>query len=317
MIVTPKFLPPRQAVTPIRLNRGSPYARGLVAWYPLGDAQSWGNGYTVYDHSGYGQHGTADSQLLGYGEAQWSAAGWTSSNLGGVTRGAAPGLWMDSDPVNVSTTGGPLQLLNGPCAISCWVQGTSGTGLNTIIGQNAATPGHEFIKRLDYTWYQARFAFSAADGSYQIKRFNHDLGEYDWDFIGVSIRGDLSGGDGIFFINDSYTTFTAAAFSSTPDTTVPVLIGGSEAGGSMKGQIRDLRVWNRPLTLSDFKRLFRETGGRATGKGFEYYTDGGPFQPYGYGSLAQQFRPIPRAAEAVETTAQSAPIFLATTQAGL
>lgn len=317
MITNPRINAPRQAVTPIRINRSSPYARGLIAWYPASDAQSWGNGYTLYDHSGYHQNGTAASELSPY-PLGWTGSGWVSDPPGGLNSGAAPGCQLNNVAIDVSTSGGPLQTLNGPMSFSAWViVKTAGT----VFSQYLSDSNHELIKMVNVETNDMRIILSTSSGGYQEKVFYHPLGLYDWNFIGGSIGGDLSGGSGFLVANEASTTFTCSAFSSTPDTSIPVVIGGkataSGTQGSWKGIFRDLRVWNRPLSLAEMRRLFVETGGRMTGAGYPGFADGGPFQPRGYGSLAQQYRPIPRAAEAVETTAQSAPIFLATTQAGL
>jgi len=305
------FQPPGVGVTPVRINRGSPYARGLVCWYPFCDSQSWGNAYDIYDHSGF--NNTAVAQTAIASDVNTGGLSWQLVNYGSAPYpGHAPGALFIGGGSNccVIDCTDELKQLQSPMTLSLWVLSYGGGQLLT---QYEGFSSHQFKNRCQFSTSSIAYVVSTSSGGYSYKTWSTSIAIYKWHFIAVVVRGDLSGGVVQMFLDGDWSSdMSYSSLSTSVDTSIPTVLGGNAYGGTIGASsnqiMRDFRIWNRALAKAEISQLYRETARQG---------ERGVSAPWGMGSLAQQYRPIPRAAEAVETTAQSAPIFLATTQAGL
>ena len=292
------FQPPGVGVTPVRKNRGSPYARGLVCWYPFCDLQSWGNAYDVYDHSGHNNTAVAQTAIgsgTGYGIE------WQSLNYGGGPYGVSPGLLLLGGGSNccVINCTDELKNLQAPMTLSVWILNYAATGSGQILTQYSGFSSHDFKNRWQCTSGRVDYVVSTSAGGYSYKTWTTGVAAYKWHFISVIVRGDLSGGVVQIFVDGNWSSdMSYSALSTSVDTSIPTVLGGHAYGGSVSaaGQslTRDLRIWNRALSKAEISQLYIETARQG---------ERGVSAPWGMGSLAQQYRPIPRAAEGSVATA--------------
>lgn len=304
MIISPRIRLPGQAVAPIRINRSSPFARGLVAWYPLGDAQSWGQGSQIFDCSGRSHHGTTLGDEYGGYPATYGQSGWSFGGAGSTTVGSSSSLHMFDDPVLIDHD--RLKELQSPFSFTCWMmRGNEGN----VFAQYSAAGSHRLIKKLSCNANQVSYVMTKSDGNHQFlttPSVTNMVMQHTFVFLAVSVRGGLGGGDARIVVNNRLFELTYTALSSTPDMSVALLLGAKIGSGgtghyeTLQANLRDCRFYNRALSAAELKQLYRETKGRMTG---DRTGNGGQQIPAGWGSLAQQYRPIPYATEGAAATA--------------
>ena len=313
---------PGSGVAPVRLNRSSPHARGLQAWWPLCDAQSWGNSYNVYDYSGNNNTAISNASIGKQQGSSSDAYAWSTTFYGGIVYGSVPGLYFPTSRTTACLEVDACDTLadsQAPLTMFAWVLTYDGD--RQICSQYEGTTSHEFKNDWMMNSSKVQYSVSTAAGGKSDKSFSVTLATYQWACVAVVVRGDVSGGVVQLFVNGKWSAdLSYGAMSTSVDTgSIPLVIGGNADGGvnsEFYGVLRDLRIWNRALPKSEVERMYKETS-RGTGRPPYTGSSRGVTAEWGLGSLSRQYRPLPRATEAVETTAQSAPIFLATTQAGL
>ena len=285
--------PAAGAVTSVQVNRGSPWAKGLVAWYPMCDALSWGTGI-VHDYSGAQQSATMTDALgTGTYDPQWT----TAAPWGDHIQDSRPSLYFDDANRCLIDGRGEFQSLQCPMTASGWYL-PAGNVHGWLWSQYEHSIDGRLGKGLTVTnsrkleWYGTK----GSDDRYQYKTSTMSFpqwiegGRFDnWVFWGYSVSGSLAAPELTLTLNGEVETFSLVAMSANIDPDVVVAIGGSTRGPSdfetCRGYQRDLRFWNRSMDAAEHQALRHET---ITGS---------------LGSLAQQYRPMPRAAEGAAATA--------------
>lgn len=293
-MIRPVISPPRHAVAPVRINRASPWARGLLAWYPFGDAQSFGTA-TIRDCSGNDQHAPMESYDpgTGTGNTPWSATGqpWPE-NL----QRPRPTIYWDDTNRAIIDSREEFRALQCPMTASGWWLPKS-TTTGWLWSQYENSYYGKLGKGVEVTgssirWYGTlgsndRYQSQTSTATYPNwttgGRFNN------WNFWAASVAGTLASPTLTLTLNDTTDVFSLSALSASIDTSVDVCLAGKTRGPTdfeePTGWGSDFRFYTRAMSAAEHQALRRET------------FDGS------YGTLAQQYRPIPRAAEGSVATA--------------
>lgn len=157
-----------------------------------------------------------------------------------------------------------LAALQCPMTITAWVN-TNGSAVGTVFSQYRDVTSHRLIKL--FGWATTEFAYycSLSDGRYQ--RFAYSsvptLGQ--WHFLTVVMSGTLAAPSLRLGANLIEQSFTPGALSTTPDTTVPIVIGADSAGvgGAItdfySGYTGEIRVYDQALSLGELAEIkYRE-----------------------------------------------------------
>ena len=296
----------------VRLNRGSRLARGLVGWWPFADNSSYGTS-RLHDYSGRRQTANATNWDVGTGyyDMRWeirdNGAGVTSERRGRASVYFGQGHKFEVDSVR-------LRSLRLPMTVSCWCWTVGGANSWNSDGTLVSLYRDDWASPKEGAWKLFQRHVSGTTSKYTFGTYSTaGLSWADsptftggaWNHVVATMGGTASSPLMTTTLNGvAGSTLTPSALA-TVGTDYNVFIGGGavphhgDYQGKWWGGIADVRLWDRCLSDPEIRQLYAET---RSGE---------------LGSMADQYRPIPRAAEAVETTAQSAPIFLATTQAGL
>ena len=283
--------PPPGSVPRLSLNRSSEFANGLQGWWPSSAAQSVGT-KILRDLSGYGADGIIDD-----------APTFRASPTGtGFPTAPSPqsvkfiGASSSGEGVDVPgySTG-----MTSAVTVASWIR---------FYGDNFASmvdmwfkknrPGGTDVSFALLTYSNRVFRFTVEDGTGH-QDFSsgftltsgywwHTVGTYDGASAKLYVNGELKS--------------THSHSNALTGGAEPIAIGYKPGAGSSPQtpdvEITDTRIWSRTLSTPAVWRLYRET-------------------LRGYGSLATQPRIFWDPAEGAAAVAQSAPILLATTQAGL
>ena len=264
----------------------------------MGDRHTFG-GTVLHDLSGYGQN----APISRYNAANnpWStiskpyAYNIECGRPSTYWQGTSSGIYAD---VNDNLA---LRVAQLPLTYSWWMAAVS-YGTQTVFGKYTDTTAHKVLGLIRLDGLKLTYYVSTAAGGYQSAQWSSNFPTYDWKFCAAVMRGSYANPVIDLHIGDETETTTLSSGLSTTPADVPFTIGRPARWNNHElfhGWMSDLRVYARAMSTPEVRELRRQTLGG------------------GYGDIVAQSRPIPRAAEAVETTAQSAPIFLATTQAGL
>lgn len=242
----------------IRLNRASPFAQGLVGWWPSGNKIGWGSN-TLLDLGGFNNYGT-----LTNGPA-WSGDG----------RRLALSFDGTDDVVNLGRNN-VVSLLRDPFSASAWVKPSSVTDSKHIVGLrgSASAANWDIITTAAPNAYgfgvwtsgSGRVLIGTGANTQILNAWSHIVGTWD----GTTIRIYLDGAD----------KSSAAQSGQMADATgIDASIGDDlqNANKEFPGLIDDVRVYNRGLSAAEVARMYHET------------FDGG------YGSLAAPRRVVARA----------------------
>jgi len=243
--------PPRGAVTPIVLNRSSQFARGLIAWFSLGDRITWGSRVAV-DSSTRHHNGA----ITGLGADNWDA----TQRIGSVWLSTAT---TTGDLITIASTG-DLVFGTGAFTVNLW----------------AKFPTVPFTA----PWINNRVTSTSANWTFEI--YGHELEfhngnarlltaggapEDDEWFMATFTRFGTGTNEAHIYLNGERTvTGTVASnLSSVNNFIIGHDILGNGAGwlpdlGS-GANLSDVRLWNRALSRPEVSQLYRETRGGGYG----------------------------------------------------
>ena len=291
--------PPRGAVTPIVMNRSSQFARQLVGWWP------------------------AANRVGTWGQPRWRDATGNGTDLGYIgTSSFDASAWRGN--------GERLGWKNGEIGNDDCFKGDAGNNFDFNGVSQLTFSQWLFFRDTSAADYENPFS-KLSDETYPAFGTQRHVGAGNWFFLMVTDPGgnpgkrgmdsgvDISGGNAQRWVMATCTydsgtarTYFDGALTATAtgwgtevvEDNYPLILGANPDGHSAQrhyaqADIDDTRVWKRALSAPEIARLYKETRGG------------------GYGSLAIQPRIFWEPSEGAAAVAQSAPIFLATTQAGL
>jgi hypothetical protein len=144
-----------------------------------------------------------------------------------------------------------LNALQVPLTISGWFYPTTATGYITIFAQYKAPTNHQLIKIVRLDSGALTYYLSKADGTFQSFSFAGANPTQDaWNYFAVRVGGSAATPTLAITLNGSTETFSPAALSTTPDTTVTCQLGNSEASPASEGwsgKLDAIRIANADL----------------------------------------------------------------------
>jgi len=211
---------------PFTINRDSPQAEGLVAWWPfvaLGNA-------TLYDLSGNNNNGVITNM---------AANPWLANEVLG-------GHSLDFDGANdqVNVTGNNLPTGSQTTfTMSAWANGSAGPDAIVIWGSQTANNGPH-LYRID----ASNWRFGIWDG------VNIDIAAVS--NVWTHLVATFDGTNGRFY-RDGILTAGPTVMTSDPDTqTLRIASNLFDNVDNFLGQITDVRIYNRALSTAEAWQLF-------------------------------------------------------------
>jgi hypothetical protein len=194
----------------------------FVAWWKFDE----GEGSTVVDWSGYGNHGAF------VGNPQW-VAGYDGGAL--ELDGSS---WVDFSDF-------PQSRVTGAITIACWINPAAIGGDRGFVARGAAYALKSSDDHLRFT----------TPGILDHDGLNTILEAGTWQHVAVTFRPGQSGGL-VFYLNGVQTDrLTSSAVNAG---TGPVLVGNNQwAGQTYTGLIDDVRLYNKVLTQDEIKQAMR------------------------------------------------------------
>ena len=235
----------RVGPSPIQLNRGSQFARGLVGWWPVGNQACWGTD-TLLDMSLYDNDGT----VVSVPAEKWSIAdGRSCITLDGVSD------YVDiADSPSMDVSGNAITLMG-------WHNTTTIDDYDLLIGKEVNGNPYQI-------W--ALFVGSASGTKHQKIVFAISTSAtrtlFDFD-TGIDLRNNLHHYCGVYDGANMLIYLDGALQGSTAKTgnidtnNNKVRIAKSEfyAGERLQGPVDDVRIYNRALSAGEVAQLYNET----------------------------------------------------------
>lgn len=231
--------PPRRASRPkalYRLNRFSPHANGLIAWWPT-RAQE-GLTHRWPDESGYSHHGTLGVNNLFSSDVNF-------------------GFGMRFDGTNSDVVVSTTSLLSSPrISITAWISVRGGAGGFRQIANKPASAGWsspyaDYCLRLNTSdqlqgWISN--AANAVSGSTAISADN------SWHHVALTYDGATT----TLYLDGKSDGSTGAATGDIAASGQPLQIGRLNTGVAewWNGDMADLRIYRRSLTAAEIKHQY-------------------------------------------------------------
>lgn len=224
--------------------------RGLVAYWNLDE--------------GYGTQ-TADATELGHTGTITGGYGWVD----GVSGRA---LKFDGSTQVSATSTTDLQLAND-LTIALWVRKTVNLGAgewSRIIGKGSndlnygiyALPGSD--QRFEFQQYTAGSFFRGVTSQTQL-----ELGR--WYHVAAIVRNNTA----YLYVNGKLDGLPSTVVATGPTTTQAVTLGYNNIHSYFQGELDDVRLYNRALSLPEIRRLIAARARDSDGDGFpDYWEDG-------------------------------------------
>jgi prepilin-type N-terminal cleavage/methylation domain-containing protein len=221
------------------LDYGDP---SLVADWTLNE----GTNTLAYDYSGNNSTGTWNGNQAGT-NGYYSAGrmgGWAGYFDGGT---------------NYINIGAPstLNSLQVPMTITAWAEDNAGSnGDGAIITQYQGVSGNNLIHILGYNLSEFAYYASTASGGFQRIPYASIPSLNQWHLLSAVINGTISNPTLMLGVDGVEQSFTMAALSATPNTSVPIEIGGNAIGSRHEGLIGEIRIYNRALSASEISAIY-------------------------------------------------------------
>jgi len=209
---------------------------------------AWKSAYlAVYHLAETGTNPTVlDSTSNNNDSASQSWTPTTSGKLGPC------GTFASSVP-NGANLGTPatLNALQVPMTISGWFYQTSASDYTAIFSQYKTPSSNQLIKMVRLDLGALTYYMSKADGTFQAFSFAGANPATDtWNYFAVRVGGSVASPTLAITLNGSTETFSPAALSATPDTSVTCQIGNTEASPTQEGwngKLDEIRITNTDL----------------------------------------------------------------------
>jgi hypothetical protein len=217
---------------------GKIVTNGLVLALDAADKNSYpGSGTTWTDLSGNRNNG-----ILNNGPT------FNSTNGGGIVFDGA------NDYINLGTPS-TLTGLQVPLTVTMWAKANSFGSYNTLYGAYGSTSANQLYSMLRVDSGTLLY-YASTVGSFQSRgSFTPSLNV--WNFYAITVSGTTSSPIGTIYLNTSFQTFSYAAFTTTPDLTVPLQIGANRNGAeSWNGSIANCYVYNRAFSTAEITQNY-------------------------------------------------------------
>lgn len=272
---------PRAGLGPIRVDWSSPYARDLVGFWPVADQLSWG-GPRLRDAAG--THTGTSTSFPSYNVYAARGGNYYSGKY--VDCGATNGIIGDNCPALTLVASWNTTSTTSAYLFATKRYSSESTLCSLSINQDDA--GSQDGGRVGVVYNNTSSTHT---------RITADVGGDDgaWHCVAASVgaAGCAVSVDGIEAVTSS------TGFGPKSGNTASTVIGAFHASQlNFTGWISGVFLYTRVLSSAELCAITRD---QITTRRF----------------AIQRATQLPRAAEAASATAQSAPIFLATTQAGL
>ena len=217
---------------------------GLVLCLDAGNSRSYpGNGTTWTDLSGNGNSGTLGNHIF------------TSDNKGSIS-------FNGSSTTCLISASEYLRSVTAPLTIIAWAyQDTS--GYRCIFAQYNNTTNYKLTKMLRIDLSNIIYYHGINNGSFSsVSKTGNQLNQ--WNYYSVTVSGTPTNAILQVGCNLSYGSYVARSnLSSTPDTTVPIVIGSNSGyGEDWDGNISTVMFYNRALSQDDLLKNYLATKGR-------------------------------------------------------
>ena len=230
------------AVRPLELNLDSPFARGLVGWWPMGNKTCWKSG-KLLDLSPYGNHGTLTNMD--------PATDW-------VVDGERAGL--DFDGVNDYATTGDVSTFEGLTGITaaCWVYLRSAPTSHAMFsGQYWDGSDRSWLLgATDTSWRwlvatDTNNANNQVTANFTVGSWTHVCGTWD------------SSGTLLLYENGQLVRTGTSSGNTVRVNTASFTLGAADYAGSINyyvdGMLDSYLIYNRALSAAEIKQLYEET----------------------------------------------------------
>jgi len=209
------------------INRASPQADGLVGWWPF-----FGKSQTLFDFSGYSNHGTLTNGPI-----------WTANDFLG---GQALDFDGSDDFVNV---GDPPSLdITGTITISAWIRPDISPVSMDAFSRIVNKTDNDEAYRLNLDGNQLEWAVNDGTTNDQVDfNFTFDVGVWHH----VVGTWEPNPGRKRVYIDGIMRNDLASVNTSIESTLDPISFGGDTTSSSWNGAIDDVRIYNRALSRAE------------------------------------------------------------------
>jgi len=208
-------------------DRAHPLSRGLVGWWPMQE----GSGGTIYDISGYGNHGTLEADTH-----------WVPGKFGPC---------LDFDGAGDYVNCGRMQAIeNKNVTFSVWINPDAWGNDGTLIRKGTAQSTYDLDinNATEIRWY-------VTGGDILITQDESVYSLNAWMHIVVSAQAN---GDGAMYINGVLVGTDSGTALDTISTDDLYLGCENKTDDFFNGQIDDVMIFDRALSQSEIAQLYRE-----------------------------------------------------------
>lgn len=155
--------------------------------------------------------------------------------------------------INASTQGislgnaASVNSLQVPITMTGWFYPTSASGFKTIYSQYKSTSSSQLIRLIRLDSGVLAYYCTTSAGGFQSFSYSGAPSLNNWHYFGVTVSGSLASPALIITLDGTAQTFTPAALSVTPDTTVNLWIGNTDQvvkNEGFDGRIDEIRISN-------------------------------------------------------------------------
>ena len=217
---------------------------GLVLCLDAGNPLSYpGSGNAWTDLSGNGNSGTLGNHIF------------TSDNKGSIS-------FNGSSTTCLISASEYLKSATAPLTIIAWAYQDTYSG-RCIFAQFNSTTNYRLTKMLRIDSSDMVYFHGLNDGGFsEVRKSGIELNR--WNYFTVTVSGTPTNAILQVGCNLSYSSYVArSSLSSTPDTTVPIVIGSNSVyGENWDGNISTVMFYNRALSQDDLLKNYLATKGR-------------------------------------------------------
>lgn len=172
-------------------------------------------------------------------------------------------IWFDNsnDNLLIVNSTPELQSLQVPMTIAAWFNTSNSANIDTVFSQYSGTTSNNLVKMFRTFNNSIYYYTSNATGGIQV--FNTPSGSIKsntWTFGVIRTSGNITNPKVAITIGNRTYQYTANAFTITPNTNVPIMIGSDSIGeGPFGGAISDVWVYGRNLSNTEITNIYNAT----------------------------------------------------------
>lgn len=204
--------------------------------------------------------GTTWSDLVGANDGTLTNGPTFDSENGGA-------IFFDSSNEHVSL-GTPSQLnqVQVPLTVMVWANLYSYATHRTLFSAYKSTSGGNLYSLLRVDSQNLKYFGSSSSGGFQYQNTGLTPDLNVWNFYAVVVSGTISSPTVTLYLNESSSSFSYSAFTTSPASNVDFRIGGNESSGAERwhGLISTVGWYNRALSADEIRQNYEATVGRYT-----------------------------------------------------